>query len=271
MALRSWQVSEDQPLLGSGRVYDVYADGPDQVVRVARDATPEAAADLAREAAVLDALRRLGLPTPAAYGTTSVEGRPAVILERIPGPDVLTRFGERPWLLPRLAAATGEAHAALLARAAPRIVEPLRDVARAVLASPLVPVHIASVALERLERLPDGDRLLHGDLHPGNVLLGPAGPVVIDWENVSSGPPAADLARTELLIRHAAVDDTSPLERVLIRFARRTYARRHRRAVELRIGRVADVEAWIPIVAAMRLAEGDERERPALLELAAPH
>lgn len=258
----------ERPLLGSGRVYDVYADGADRVIRVVREATPGAAAALAREAAVLDALHELALPTPAVHGTTTVDGRPAMVMERVSGPDALTRFGERPWLLRRLAAATGKAHAALLARAAPPAVRPFREVARSMLTSPLVPTSIATAAIERLERLPDGDRLLHGDLHPGNVLLGPTGPVVIDWENATSGPAAADLARTELLVRHAAIDDASRIERTLIGLARRAYARGHRRAVEDRIGHVAEVGAWLPVVAAMRLAEGDERERPVLLQLA---
>lgn len=255
-------------LLGSGRVYDVYADGPARVIRVAREATPEAAEAVARESVVLAALRELALPTPAVYGTTTVEGRPAMTMERIVGPDALTSFGERPWRIRRLAAATGSAHAELLSRAAPPVVPPLREVARSVLASPLVPTAVAGAALERLERLPEGDRLLHGDLHPGNVLLGPAGPVVIDWDNVTAGPAAADLARTELLVRHAAVEDASRIERTLIGAARRAYARWHRRAVEDRIGRVAEVDAWLPVVAAMRLAEGIDGERATLLRLA---
>jgi tRNA A-37 threonylcarbamoyl transferase component Bud32 len=40
----------------------------------------------------------------------------------------------------------------------------------------------------------DGDRLLHLDLHPKNVILGPSGPVVIDWSNAARGPAALDPA-----------------------------------------------------------------------------
>lgn len=42
--------------------------------------------------------------------------------------------------------------------------------------------------------------LLHGDLHPGNVLLGEAGPVLIDWTNASTGVRAADVADTWTLV-----------------------------------------------------------------------
>lgn len=40
----------------------------------------------------------------------------------------------------------------------------------------------------------DGDRLLHLDLHPKNVILGPSEPVVIDWANAARGPAALDPA-----------------------------------------------------------------------------
>lgn len=38
--------------------------------------------------------------------------------------------------------------------------------------------------------------MLHLDLHPGNVILTVAGPVVIDWTDVLRGDPALDLAQT---------------------------------------------------------------------------
>ena len=34
----------------------------------------------------------------------------------------------------------------------------------------------------------------HGDVHPGNVLVGPLGPVLIDWDLLCVGPPEWDHA-----------------------------------------------------------------------------
>jgi aminoglycoside phosphotransferase (APT) family kinase protein len=38
------------------------------------------------------------------------------------------------------------------------------------------------------------DRIIHGDAHHGNTLVGPGGPVLADWESACHGPPEWDLA-----------------------------------------------------------------------------
>ena len=53
--------------------------------------------------------------------------------------------------------------------------------------------------------------IVHLDLHPGNVLLGPAGPVVIDWRNAAAGPPELDLAVTALILALVASDPEHPM------------------------------------------------------------
>lgn len=69
---------------------------------------------------------------------------------------------------------------------------------------------------ERLHALPprpgpassEQDRLLHMDLHPGNVVLTSDGPVVIDWTNARDGDPDLDLALTALLL--AVIGESGP-------------------------------------------------------------
>jgi aminoglycoside phosphotransferase (APT) family kinase protein len=45
-----------------------------------------------------------------------------------------------------------------------------------------------------------GTGLVHLDLHPLNVLVGPRGPVVIDWSNAAIGDPNGDVALAYLLL-----------------------------------------------------------------------
>ena len=46
----------------------------------------------------------------------------------------------------------------------------------------------------------EGERLIHLDLHPLNVLIGPNGPVVIDWPNAARGDPASDVCLAWILM-----------------------------------------------------------------------
>ena len=146
----------------------------------------------------------------------------------------------------------------------------LADELRARLQNDLVPADIGETAMAELDRLPDGDRLCHGDFHPANVLEERDGPVVIDWTLAARGHPAADVARTRLLVLGGELpDDASSFLRGMARVGRRlllaAYVRGYRslRAVDLAL-----VRRWEWVCAAARLAEGVEAERSALLATA---
>jgi tRNA A-37 threonylcarbamoyl transferase component Bud32 len=62
----------------------------------------------------------------------------------------------------------------------------------------------ASIMLDLHERL-RAHRVLHLDLHPDNVLMGPDGPVLIDWTNSAEGPPELDAAVSALILAQEAV------------------------------------------------------------------
>lgn len=54
----------------------------------------------------------------------------------------------------------------------------------------------------QIKELPDKDFLLHGDFHPGNILIMPdETAVVIDFMNVCHGPFLYDIARTYFIIK----------------------------------------------------------------------
>ena len=48
--------------------------------------------------------------------------------------------------------------------------------------------------------------VVHGDLHPYNVMLTPDGPIVIDWANAEEGPAEFDLAMTAVIFAQVALD-----------------------------------------------------------------
>jgi aminoglycoside phosphotransferase (APT) family kinase protein len=105
--------------------------------------------------------------------------------------------------------------------------------------------------------LPDGDRICHGDFHPDNVLLATGGDFVIDWITCSRGCPAADVARTLVMLRSGDPPPGTPVSRlVAIKVLRKVfvaaYWRRYRRQTGIGPDEVA---AWHEPVVAARLSE----------------
>ena len=160
---------------------------------------------IAREALVAAHATRLGLSTAAPLGRQMADGRHGLILERVHGPVMMRAVRARPigalLALRRLA----RLQAAIHAHPAPEGLRRQREGLAFDIAQADAPPAIQRRAQAALERLPDGDRLCHGDLHPSNVMLDRDGAMrVIDWSRAAAGNPHADVIRSELLIRFAA-------------------------------------------------------------------
>jgi Ser/Thr protein kinase RdoA (MazF antagonist) len=257
---------EELTLIGEGREAEVFALDDARVLRLARDAHFEPALQAEHDALV--AAAAAGAPVPRVFERVSVEGRPGLVLERLGQRNLLLEIGSRPWRVLPIGRELGRLHSRIHGAVAPESLESVHARLRGRLASPLVPDPVRAAALARLERLPAGDRLCHGDFHPGNVLRPAGGGVVaIDWTGASRGAPAADVARSFLIMRHGAVTpDATRMVKVLARVGRRAlwaaYASDYGRAD------VAAASRWLPAVAAARLAEDIDGERDHLLKLA---
>jgi aminoglycoside phosphotransferase (APT) family kinase protein len=118
--------------------------------------------------------------------------------------------------------------------------------------------------LAALSKLPGGDALCHGDFHPGNVLLADSGPSIIDWFDAVSGDPAADIARTLLLLQYSRAPSDGALESVRSELTA-LYLHEYRRLREVSSDAL---QAWALPVATARLAEPIAgQERTTLLRL----
>jgi thiamine kinase len=253
------------PVIGRGRTAEIYEWGEGRVLKLFVAGWPEAAVEL--EARVSRAVHDTGLPTPAVGEVLQVGGRPGLVLERVSGPSMLQVLSSRPWTMPRLLPVFAWLHAGMHRHEAPDLPSQRSRLGAQIERARPLPIRLKERALRRLDALPDGSAICHGDFHPDNVLVTSDGPVIIDWDNATSGNPLADVARTSLLFRTGA-----PLpgraSRLLVEslrsLAHRTYLRRYRQA---RPFRQEELDAWLLPIAAARLSEGIVEEEPDLLAL----
>src|SRR5574341_882610 len=207
--------------IAEGREAEMFAWEDGNILRLMRN--PEGAFSNELQAAALESARASGVRVPAVHGEATVNGRPGLIMERIDGTDYLTLIGKQPWRVYSIGSLSGTVHARLHEARAPDSLPSLRErLRRNITSARPLPDNLRQFALEALEKLPDGDRLCHGDFHPGNILESEEGPIVIDWTNATRGDPDADFARTLLMIR---IGDPPPGAPVVVRvgakFARR--------------------------------------------------
>jgi aminoglycoside phosphotransferase (APT) family kinase protein len=254
-------------LLGEGAEAETLAWDEGRVLRLLKD--PGHADRLGRERIALAAARDAGLPVPRGYGPHTVDGRPGLVLERIDGANLLDLLARRPWLLPRVARVLGETHAQVHGATVRAGLPTVHGIIRQAIGSPLVPDRFRGPAERALAGLPDGDTLCHWDFQPTNVILSSAGPRVIDWSFAARGHPAADVARTRLIlaIGEAPANAGFVIRRLdavgrgaLAHLYLRAYA--GSRPIEPQL-----VKRWLPLVALPRLTANFPEERDRLIAL----
>jgi aminoglycoside phosphotransferase (APT) family kinase protein len=168
-------------LLAQGRECDIFDLGDGTVLRRSREGRSQAT-----EAEVLRFVAEHGYPVPEVVDVR--EGGQDIVLRKIEGPTMLADLGDHPWRV--------RSHARTLAR----LHQDLHQIE----------------APAWLPALPDGgDRLVHLDLHPLNVLVSPIGPVVIDWPRAARGTAGSDVARTWTIMAAASTGDRGP-KRLLV-------------------------------------------------------
>lgn len=184
-------------LLASGRDGDIFEYAPGLVLRKTRDGR-----SIAHEARTMRYVADHGYPVPRVEEVRA-DGT-EIVMERIDGPIMADAMVRPPWKL-------GD-HLRILADLHDQLHE--------------IP------GPDWLAAMPGGgDRLLHLDLHPLNVIMSPRGPIVIDWPNARLGDPMADVALTYALIRCGRIPLPRPvaaaLDALRAPVLRRTFAKRY--------------------------------------------
>jgi hypothetical protein len=238
------------PLLGSGNVADVFEYG-EHVLKLYK--SPAARAQAFSEAAVTAIVGSHGLPVPAIHSAGNFDGRWGVVMDRAPGIPLAKLVEADRSLVPAGIEDMVRHHLSMHAKAETRL-RPLKarlgtNIALATqLDEPLREKLLAGLA-----GLPDGDRICHGDFHPLNIMGPPGASMIVDWPDATSGPPAADVCRSYVLLKPHAPEVAE------------NYVERYAAAAGLT---TAEILAWLPYVAAARLVENVPGETEGLLAMA---
>jgi len=151
-------------LLASGRDGDIFEYGPGLVLRRAKSGRV-----IEDEARIIAYAREHGYPVPEIHEVRA--GGTEIVMERIDGPMMMDVMMRKPWTMGRYARMLADLHDRLHVIPAP----------------------------DWLRVASDGDRMLHLDLHPMNVMITASGPIVIDWTNAARGNALTDVAVTLVL------------------------------------------------------------------------
>lgn len=255
------------PLIGVGRTAEVFAWGDGQVLKLYRAGMPEQW--VREEATVGRIVVEAGLAAPAVGGVIEVDGRLGIIYERLDGPSLLDYLAGHPAEIPALGRQFASVHAQMHDCRRPQLPSQRAGFVEAIRYAPALPAELKQAALRRLDALPDGQSVCHGDYHPGNLVLASRGLMVIDWMTASHGNPVADVARTTLMFRLARVPDYYDAEtRQAVDQARSIFSEAYlSEYLSRRPFAVDEIEAWIPVIAAARLSEGIAEEEDMLIDL----
>ncbi|UQZ34700.1 hypothetical protein C2I18_14910 [Paenibacillus sp. PK3_47] len=242
--------------IGEGRTAEVWEYGEGAILKLYREDIPGEHVD--REYTISSYAYAQGVHTPRPLDLITVEGRKGIVFEHIAGKTMLRMIGEQPWQTGDFARQLAVQHYSLHRHAGPDGEGRQKSLLRQqIIAAPMLTMEEKSAVLDHLVKLPEGDCLCHGDFHPDNVLGDGAG-WIIDWMTGISGSPAADTARSVILLSMGSMPPGTPfLTRLITSFIRQKLCKGYiREYLKLSGQSYADITAWVLPVAAARLIEG---------------
>lgn len=251
------------PLLAVGGTASVHSLLDGQVLKLFRLEIGRAAIE--HEALIVRAVRAAGAPAPEVGDIVVADGRFGLLYEHVVGKPMSEVLIQQP----RRAASLGRRFARLHAQLHElRVTESLPEqhlkLEAQIKAASELPLPDRRAVLASLSTSPRGITLCHGDFHPANVMMGDTKDKVIDWTDASIGDPAADVARTVVVLMGEVwrgPGRSTGMQRALRKFCSAYLAEYE--------GLVGAIEPalthWRPIVAAARLSEGQSELTPWLL------
>jgi hypothetical protein len=257
---------QHEKMIARGRTAEVYAWQDGQVLKLFFDWCPSDWVEY--EATAGRIVSKLAIPTPKMIDSVQIHGRQGIIYERADGPTMLSFLINHPWQVASLGRQLAELQTCIHAQNGAGLGSVRPWLAQIITKVENLPTDEKAGVLNILERLPDGERVCHCDLHPDQVMMTEHGAQVIDWMNAHQGDPLADVARTSLMLIYGTLPAEANwflkmLSGVIKRAFYRSYINRY---LALNPGAERhQIRTWMVPVAAARLMEHIEGEAGPLL------
>ena len=207
-------IDTEMTVIARGRTAEVLAWQDQQVLKLFYAGV--SANSIEREARAARLVSAANFPTPKLLGDLKLDGRHGLVYQRIAGNSLMKLLGTRPWLCVRYARQFAELHTAIHCQRGSGLPPVKAGIEYTIRHLEGLPPGLLETALDRLARLPDGETLCHFDYHPDQVMVTEKGQVVLDWMTAYAGQPAADVARTTVLLRFGPVLGASWPMRLLV-------------------------------------------------------
>ena len=253
--------------IGQGNTAEIFLYGPGTVLKLFRDQFPESG--VLKEWRVTRAVQTVYSRMPKALRLVSCGERSGILYELAEGQDLFRMIGSEPFLLFSTGKKLAEIHTEIHGKTISGILTVKEKLLQEIGWVNDLSDDEKRKITDRLLLLPDGDRLCHFDFHPGNIMVSGGKFLVLDWLTACSGEPAADIARTCLLLKYGEVRNGDRLSRLILSITKVCIRRSYMRNIRRLSGITRDeIRRWILPAAAARLSEWlTEHERKRLLKL----
>jgi uncharacterized protein (TIGR02172 family) len=252
-------------LIAQGRTAEIYEWENGQIIKLYRKGMSNEAVE--NEYNISKIVQKCGLSVPAVFDKLTVEGRYGIVYEKLSEKTMMKLMTSRTLDASKAARRLAELHYSVHKHKAPGMPSQKNILRESIRRVDLLTEDNKKKIISCLDKLPEESKLCHGDFHPDNILVSEDNAAIIDWMTGSMGTPAADVARTSVMLRVGSMPPgTSPLVKVVVGFQRSKFCKEYiKHYLSISGMSMEEIEAWEAPIAAARLLEWIPKKEKAML------
>ena len=259
--------AEKYALIAQGNTAEIYAYNNDSILKLFRDGFPKEGA--IKEWTISNKVQEVYTKMPRALKFVLYEKRYGILYEKAPGMDMFSLFAGKPLSIFGIGKRMAQIHSEIHKTAIEGVLTVKEKLCQEIGWAEELTSDEKGKIIQALNSLPEKNSLCHFDFHPGNILVSDGKYQVIDWMTACAGDPAADLARTWLILKYGQVKNADRKTAIVVSVVKAIIRKQYLRNV-CRFSHItrAEVKKWILPVAAARLSEWlTDGEKVKLLKL----